>query len=270
MTGVGVSKLNTYAAIVPQITSLSKFNTYIIGSTMAPPPVTIADLFFTPTAEFVDLTVLANRRAFISAAGGAQLLRADGSAPFGVTPPVFLTSNGTPATFADNNGRGGAFSISGGTLTAGPSNPPGSSQTVVTSQQNSPGAGVLGDYASGNLYAFNVNSLTDNGVGRRWRALPKASMAADRFYSLSVAMQTGQGVPNGVEPQVVLRWSDDGGRTWSDERIVAAGPLGATTQTVKFNRLGATRRFGGSDRIFELSSSDLFLVAILDADVDVG
>ena len=52
--------------------------------------------------------------------------------------------------------------------------------------------------------------------------------------------------------------------------IEAAGPLGATAKTVKFNRLGATRRYGASDRIFELSCSDPFKVAILDAAVDVA
>jgi hypothetical protein len=68
----------------------------------------------------------------------------------------------------------------------------------------------------------------------------------------------------------MLRWSDDGGRTWSEQRFQPVGELGATTQSVKFNRLGMTRRFGGSDRYFELSSSDPFAVAIIDAEVDVS
>jgi hypothetical protein len=83
-------------------------------------------------------------------------------------------------------------------------------------------------------------------------------------------METGINVPAGTTPQIVLRWSDDGGNTWSDERIVEVGAKGQTATTVKFNRLGSTRRFGGSDRIFELSSSDPFMVAILDADVDAS
>jgi hypothetical protein len=240
-----------------------------------PSGITLADLFFSNSPGFVDLAVASNRRAFISAGGGAQNLGVDGSAPYGVTPPVFLTSNGTPSSFAANSGRGGAFTVSGGgALAAGTSDPPSSSQTVTTSQQNTPRAGVLGDYASGNLYAFNVNTLTDNGQQRRWlrrwRALAKSSEQAKRFAALQIAMQTGINVPEGTVPHMTLRWSDDGGATWSDERIQPAGVNGATTQTIKYNRLGSTRRYSQSDRIFELSSADPFPVVILWAEVDVS
>jgi len=237
--------------------------------------VTMADLFFTPTPAFVDLSVASNRRKFITDTGGAQSLGPDGSVPLGVTPPVFLSSNGTPSTFAANNGRGGAFALSG-TLTAGASNPPAAVSVSVTpaSVPASAGQGVLGDYKSGNLYAFNPNTLTDNGTQRRWlrrwRALGSDGENAKRFSALVVDMQTGAGVPADSNPQLMLRWSDDGGATWSDGRIVPAGKLGATAQSIKFNRLGSTRRFGGSDRIFELSSTDQFMTAIIAAEVDVS
>ena len=132
--------------------------------------------------------------------------------------------------------------------------------------------GLLGDYLTGNLYAFNPQTLLDNGSARRWlrrwRALDKTTMNAVKYSWLAVKMQTGIGVPEGAEPQVVLRWSDDDGKTWSNERILPVGALGETAALVKFNRLGTTRRFKGSDRIFELSSSDPFMTAILDAEVD--
>ena len=239
----------------------------------ATPGSTVADLWFGATSGFVDFTVIANRRKFIAANGGAESLGADGSSPFTVAPQVFLTDTGTPASFAANAGRGGSFTVSGGALTAGSSDPPPSSQTVTTSVPNS-GEGVVGDYASGNLYSFNVNALTDGGVARRWlrrwRALTKASEQAKRFAALQIAMQTGIDVPEGTTPHVVLRWSDDGGSTWSDERIQPFGASGATAQTVKFNRLGATRRYRQSDRIFELSSADPAPVVILWAEVDVS
>ncbi len=132
--------------------------------------------------------------------------------------------------------------------------------------------GVLGDYLTGNLYAFNPQTLLDNGTQRkwlrRWRALPQATMNAVKYAWLAIKMQTGIGVPDGTVPQLVLRWSDDDGRTWSDERIIEAGQSGHTTQLIKWNRLGMTRRFSGSDRIFELSSSDPFMASIIDAEVD--
>ncbi len=66
----------------------------------------------------------------------------------------------------------------------------------------------------------------------------------------------------------MLRWSDDGGATWSDIRIQAVGKLGETTHVVKFNRLGSTRRNNGLDRIFELSSSSVFPARIIGADLE--
>ncbi len=134
--------------------------------------------------------------------------------------------------------------------------------------------GLLGDYLTGNLYAFNPQTLTDNGTQRkwlrRWRALDKTTMAAVTYRWLAIKMQTGIDVPESVQPQVVLRWSDDDGRSWSNERILPVGQLGQTVQLVKFNRLGATRRFKGSDRLFEISSADPYMTAILDAEVDAS
>lgn len=252
----------------------SGFSNTVTGTTLSAVPASVADLWFSPTAGFIDITAQSSRRNFISLAGAAQNLGTDGSAPFQVTPPVFLTSNGIPSSFAINRGRGGAFVITGGAVAASASNPPAASETAVATPGGPPGAGVLGDYLTGNLYAWNPSTLTDNGTQkrwvRRWRALAQGSPQAKRFSSLAVSMQTGDAVPNGAAPQMMLRWSDDGGSTWSDTRIGAVGRLGQTTQIVKFNRLGMTSRFGGSDRIFELSSADQFAVALLDAEVDVS
>lgn len=234
----------------------------------------IADLWFSSTPGFVDLTVESNRRKFISVTGGARNPGLGGEAPFGVQPPVFLSRRGAADTFADNLGRGGPFLIVGDPLDDAATNPPGSATSVPRLVGSSSGRGVLGDYRNGNLYAFNPATLTDNGTRRRWvrrwRALSKSVPDAVSFRWLSIDMQTGIQVPDGADPQLVLRWSDDGGYTFSDERIVAAGRKGETTQTIKFNRLGMTRRFAGSDRIFELSSSDPFAVAIFDADVEAS
>lgn len=131
---------------------------------------------------------------------------------------------------------------------------------------------IVGDFQNGNLYAFNLDTETDNGAQRKWvrswRALPKPTMIPQRFSSLQIDMQTGIGVPDGTNPQVVLQWSDDGGHIWSDERIQAAGQVGQTALRVKFNRLGSTRRNSGLDRIFKLSSTDAFGVALIGADLE--
>ena len=243
-------------------------------SASGPPAVSVdvADLFFSPTAAFVDLTVTANRRSFYSATGGAVSLGANGSLPLGKQPPVFLTSNGTPATFAGNNGSGGPFAVTGGSLVASSTNPPGTSGSTVEYQTNTPGVGVVGDYLTGNLYAYNPDTLTDNGTQRRWmrrwRGLSESTAVADRYSSLFVMIQAGVGFAEGTSPHVILRWSDDSGYNWNGNRIQAVGGLGQTTNYLKFNRLGMTRRFGGTDRIFELSSTDAFPVVITGAETD--
>ncbi len=135
------------------------------------------------------------------------------------------------------------------------------------------GKNVVGDYRNGNLYAFNIATLTDNGTARRWlrswRALPKPSEQPVRFSRLRVDMQTGVGVVTGA-PQANLRWSDDGAHTWSPTMTASVGPTGATAQRVMFTAMGATKRTSGLDRVFELSSTDQFPVAIIGADLEAA
>ncbi len=132
---------------------------------------------------------------------------------------------------------------------------------------------VLSDFRNGNLYRINLNAMTDNGAPRKWlrswRALAQPTMQPTRFSSLQIDMQTGVDVPDGSNPQVMLEWSDDGGFNWSSQRFMAAGRTGETSRRVKFNRLGSTRRNSGLDRIFRLSSTDLFPVALIGAELDV-
>jgi hypothetical protein len=62
------------------------------------------------------------------------------------------------------------------------------------------------------------------------------------------------------EPQVMLRWSDDGGHTWSNEYTCGAGSAGEFTRKVEWRRLGRTR-----DRVYEISTSDPVSWRVVDA-----
>jgi hypothetical protein len=232
----------------------------------------VADLFFAATSGFVDLSLTANRRLFITSAAQAPNLGADGSGALGVSPAVFLTVTGggmpaTADTFAANNGSGGPFTEANGPLTFAPVNPPGATATAP------PSSNMVGDFQNGNIYAFNLDEQTDNGAQRKWlrtwRATQQATMQPQRFDNLVVDIETGIDVPDGTAPQLMLRWSDDGGHNWSNTMIRAAGPVGATSQRVMFKRLGSTRRGTGLDRIFELSCTDPFKVAIIRAEFNV-
>lgn len=131
---------------------------------------------------------------------------------------------------------------------------------------------LFGDYANGNIYTPNMASNTDNGAQRKWvrswRALKEPTMQPIRFSSLAIDMQTGIGVPDGTNPLLQLDWSDDGGHNWSNVLFGSAGKTGETAKRVKFNRLGATKRDHGLDRIFRLSSTDPFAVALINAELE--
>lgn len=134
------------------------------------------------------------------------------------------------------------------------------------------GVDVINDYNSANLYALSLTALTDNGSPRKWvrswRATKQPSMEPRRFDALQIDMETGAATtPIGTNPQLELRWSDDGGHNWSRPMIQAAGATGETALRVKFNRLGSTRRNSGLDRIFELSSTDQFAPALIGAEL---
>ena len=65
----------------------------------------MAHFWFAP-GQYLDFSVEANRRKFISALGKPVDLGADGSTPTGVAPAIFFTGNA--AAFVANKGTGGA------------------------------------------------------------------------------------------------------------------------------------------------------------------
>lgn len=138
------------------------------------------------------------------------------------------------------------------------------------------GQHLVGDYQSGNIYALDWNTYTDNGNTRKWlrtwRALPPNQVSENplTFNSLQIDMGTGIGVPPGTSPQYMLRWSDDGGYTWSNEMWTDGNQQGATNPRVLWQRLGSTKRGGTYDRVFELSGIDPVPVQIVGAYVDAS
>jgi hypothetical protein len=62
-----------------------------------------------------------------------------------------------------------------------------------------------------------------------------------------------------------LRWSNDGGHTWSNEYSAGAGKAGEYTKRVMFRRLGRAR-----DRVYEISMSDPIPWRITDAYLKTG
>lgn len=68
-----------------------------------------------------------------------------------------------------------------------------------------------------------------------------------------------------IDPQVMLRWSDDGGHTWSNEHWRSMGKTGAYGTRVIWRRLGMTLKL--RDRVYEVSGTDQTKIAIMGAEL---
>lgn len=129
---------------------------------------------------------------------------------------------------------------------------------------------IVGDRTTGNIYAWDLNVLTDNSAAikrvRSWRAgWPQDELSSRRFSCLEIDVETGADVEAGANPQFMFQYSDDGGHTWSTEQYAAAGMTGQYKRRVRFRRLGMKRRGLSSDRIFMLSTTDQFKGSLLGA-----
>ena len=135
---------------------------------------------------------------------------------------------------------------------------------------------VIGDYENGNLYAFDLNVYADNGAVQRWlrswRALPTGAdnMFRTTHHTLQLECETGVGLNSGQgeNPQVMLRWSDDGGHTWSSEHWRSMGRIGAHGYRTIWRRLGMTMKI--RDRVYEVSGTDPVRIFITAAELLVS
>lgn len=163
---------------------------------------------------------------------------------------------------------------------------------------------IVGDYQNGNLYAFDLDTYADNGEVQRWlrswRALPTGQNTLVRTAHHTLQLDCEGGIGNtpfdletyffitaedgsflatesddlfitsgqynlGSDPQVMLRWSDDGGHTWSNEHWSKIGRTGQYFTRVLWRRLGMTTKI--RDRVYEVSGSDPVKIAIVGAEL---
>ena len=112
------------------------------------------------------------------------------------------------------------------------------------------GKHLMGDYDTGDIYELDENTFTDaHGVPLvrdRITSYITDEMKNVRYNKLTIDMDTGIGLPvapgqPGYDPQVIMRYSNNRGKNWSDERTTSAGRLGETNRRVVFNQLGSSR-----------------------------
>jgi len=117
---------------------------------------------------------------------------------------------------------------------------------------------IVGDYQNGQFYQMSRQFYSDAGSPlRALRRSPHVWQKATRqrvfFAQLQIEFTPGVGLQNGQgsNPQCMLRWSDDGGFSWSTEQWVTIGLAGDTKNRAIWYLLGESR-----DRVWEASITD--------------
>jgi len=82
--------------------------------------------------------------------------------------------------------------------------------------------------------------------------------------SLVLIMETGVGTLTTTDPQVMLSFSDDGGRTWSTQMFGDVGAMGEFIYEVRWDGLGSFY-----SRIIRIQTSDAVHYSIHSASADI-
>lgn len=112
------------------------------------------------------------------------------------------------------------------------------------------GKDLVGDSRSGKIYQMDPTYYfdADNAALRRQRICPYITDQNRnyRYDQLTLDMDTGIGLDVGpgflgYDPTVIMRYSDNRGKKWSNERQASAGRIGQVDTRVIFNQIGASR-----------------------------
>jgi len=145
------------------------------------------------------------------------------------------------------------------------------------------GKHLVGDWKSGTIFQMAIPVAS----GSTWKFADDFGNAIHRvrraptiskenqptfFHALELDVEVGlgpqppltDGSGNAIGPQLMLRWSNDSGKTWSNERMMDCGQAGNFSTRVIARRLGMARK----GRIFEVSTSDAIPWRITDAYLD--
>jgi ribosomal protein S11 len=121
---------------------------------------------------------------------------------------------------------------------------------------------LVGDRETNQVFDMSLNYYSDNGnplvkkritphLSEERRLITHAQLELD--MEIGVGLQSGQG----SDPQIMMRYSDDGGRTYSSELWRTIGKVGNYKTRVRWNRLGSSR-----DRVYSFEISDPVFVQI--------
>ncbi len=115
------------------------------------------------------------------------------------------------------------------------------------------GKNLVGDFETGKIYELDLDAYTENGDILQAIAVSppvfkdKAKLIHDKLW---IDFDAGQGLVSGYgsDPHAMLRFSDDGSNTWSNEKSRPMGAIGKYQTQVAWTSLGQAR-----ERIYEVN-----------------
>lgn len=121
------------------------------------------------------------------------------------------------------------------------------------------GKHIVSDYRSGNIYEWDSKTFADNGepIVRERTLQPVfsdgiASPDKDVFWhEIELSLNSGYGLPNGDELEVMMQFSDDNGHTFSNELWRTGGKSGQYTHKLNWASLGRSK-----NRIYRFRTTD--------------
>ena len=123
---------------------------------------------------------------------------------------------------------------------------------------------LIAEYVQNEITAETGEVLTTE-AGDGFEPLVDAAAYPVPFVPPMMLSTIGYPAAPGYDPQVMLRWSDDGGHTYSNEHWVSIGKIGEYYRRAIWRRLGMTIKL--RDRVYELSGTDPVKISIMGAEL---
>ena len=134
------------------------------------------------------------------------------------------------------------------------------------------GEHLFGHRATGELFVWDPDYHmygTGPRLCRRTAPHVRAEQKRLRHKEFRLECEMGVGLDGnqmpGSDPKIMLSYSDDGGRSWSQGRWRSAGRIGARQQQAVWYQLGMSRQ-----RAYEITITDPVKIALLGAYLEVG
>jgi hypothetical protein len=138
---------------------------------------------------------------------------------------------------------------------------------------------IVGDYSNGKLYKMKTDVYDEDGtpmVSTRITGVVRKNQNRITINELQVVNEPGVGLivgggggPEDIDPQALISWSKDGGRTWGTERDMPLGKIGEYGNESRVYQLGQGINWSFK-YVISAAVKKVVLGAVADVEVDDG